>query len=68
MKFDPEIVVIAGRADEPGGQQLLQKDFAMTYTIANATILYTEAESPGQISMEEPFNSHLVRICRDHSS
>ena len=61
MRFDPEIIVIAGQASEPGGQELLQRDFPLMYTVANSTILDTSGEPLGSISMEEPFNSHPVR-------
>lgn len=61
VRFDPEIVVIAGKADEPGGQELLQRNFPLTYTVANNTILDNSGEPLGNISMEEPFNSHPVK-------
>ena len=61
VRFDPEIIVIAGKASEPGGRELLQKDFPLTYTVANSTILDRSGEPLGNISMEEPFNSHPVR-------
>ena len=62
MRFDPEIIVIAGKASEPGGQEMLQRNFPLTYTIANNTILDTSGEPLGNISMEEPFNSYPVRF------
>ena len=61
MRFDPEIIVIAGKAKEPDGQELLQKSFPMTYTVANNSILERSDEPLGNISMEEPFNSHPVK-------
>ena len=61
VRFDPEIVVIAGKADEPGGQELLQRNFPLTYTVVNNTILDNSCEPLGNISMEEPFNSHPVK-------
>ena len=61
VRFDPEIVVIAGRAEVPGEQELLQKEFLLTYTIANASVIPAMGEPVGRIGMEEPFNSYLVR-------
>ena len=61
MRFDPEIIVIAGKASEPGGQELLQRNFPLMYTVANNTILDKGGKPLGNISMEEPFNSHPVR-------
>ena len=60
VRCDPEIVVITGQSKEPGGQKLLQKNFLMTYTVSNDTLLHMESDTIGRIRMEEPFNSHLV--------
>ena len=62
MRFDPEIIVISGRSNEPGGQDLLQKNFLMMYTISNGTLLHTKGDTLGEVRMEEPFNSHLVSV------
>ena len=60
VRFDPEIVVITGQSKEPGGQGLLQKNFLLTYTVSNDSLLHTESDAMLKIRIEEPFNSHLV--------
>lgn len=62
VRFDPEIIVIAGRTVDSGGQELLQNNFPLMYTVANASVLNTNNETLGQISMEEPFSSHPVSM------
>lgn len=61
IRFDPEILVVAGRAKEPGGQELLQENFSLKYAVENATILQNGDEPLGKIIMEEPFRSQMVK-------
>ena len=53
--------MIAGRAEEPEGQEILQANFSLQYIIGNTTILQSDSESMGHISMEELFHSQMVR-------